>query len=335
MSRKKRRQEREAQAAAGGGVPHISRDMLLSRLSIVPPAPAGRPAAESRPAVEFSTVIVNYKSRAALIECIGSLEVDTGGVAYETVVVDNESNDGAVAMLERTFPKVRTIANQENVGFARAVNQGIEATTGEFVLIVNPDCFIERGSIAAMLGYLRSHPRTGVVGPRMVGRDGRLQYSARGFPDHLTFMFNRYSFLTRLFPRNPYSRRYLLSDWDHASVRAVDWLSGACLMARRTAIDEVGPMDGAFFMFNEDVDWCRRMKTGGWDVVYVPEAVVRHDIGASRRKVPARIIIERHRGMIHYFHKHHPANPLVGFFTDTMIRLRGGLMLVANALRFR
>ena len=335
MSRKKRGEEREARAAAGGGVPQVTHDMLLSRLAIVPAAPPARPTPESRPALELSTVIVNYKSRAALIECIGSLEVDTGGLAYETVVVDNESDNGTLATLERTFPKVRTIANPENVGFARAVNQGIEATTGEYVLIVNPDCFIERGSIAAMLGYLRSHPRTGVVGPRMVGRDGRLQYSARGFPDHLTFLFNRYSLLTRLFPRNPYSRRYLLSDWDHASVRAVDWLSGACLMVRRAAIEEVGPMDGAFFMFNEDVDWCRRMRAGGWDVVYVPEAMVRHDIGASRRKVPAKLVIERHRGMIHYFHKHHPSSAIVMFFTDTMIRLRGGLMLLANALRFR
>jgi len=334
MSPKKPRSEEDAQAAAAGGVPPVSREMLMSRLAIVPTAP---PPAETRPApaFELSVVIVNYKSRTALLECLGSLEVDGGGIARETVVVDNESGDGTVAALERSFPRVRTIANQENVGFARAVNQGIAATTGDYVLLVNPDCFIERGSIAAMLGYLRSHPRTGVVGPRMIGRDGRLQYSARGFPDHLTFLFNRYSLLTRLFPRNPWTRRYLLSDWDHVSVRPVDWLSGACLMVRRAAIDEVGRMDEAFFMFNEDVDWCRRMKSAGWDIVYVPEAVVRHDIGASRRKVPARLVIERHRGMIHYFHKHHPTNPVVALFTDTMIRLRGTLMLVANALRFR
>jgi N-acetylglucosaminyl-diphospho-decaprenol L-rhamnosyltransferase len=172
-----------------------------------------------------------------------------------------------------------------------------------------------------------------VVGPRMIGRDGKLQYSARSFPDHFTFFFNRYSLLTRLFPRNQYSRRYLLSDWDHASVRSVDWLSGACLLVRRTAIDQVGPMDESYFMFNEDVDWCRRMKQGGWDIVYVPEAMMHHDIGASRRKVAPKVIIERHRGMIHYFHKYHPANPFVTFVADSAIRLRAGLMLAANALR--
>jgi GT2 family glycosyltransferase len=367
MSRKKRDPEPEEPPVIRG-VPRVSRELLLSRLAIVPsqpqgqppgqplgqppgqapgqppgqgqapdPAPAARPvpAPHPAPAFELSMVIVNYRSRAALTECLGSLEVDTGGIAKETVVVDNESSAEAAAAIGRDFPRVRTIANPENVGFARAVNQGIAATTGEYVLLVNPDCFIERGSIPAMLGYLRSHPRTGMVGPRMIGRDGRLQYSARGFPDHLTFLFNRYSILTRLFPRNPWSRRYLLSDWDHASLRPVDWLSGACMLVRRTAIDEVGPMDEAFFMFNEDVDWCRRMKTAGWEVVYVPDALVRHDIGASRRKVPARIILERHRGMIHYFHKHHPTNPVLSFLADTLIRLRGGLMLVANAVRFR
>lgn len=283
--------------------------------------------------MDLSTVIVNYRSRIPLLDCVASLAVDAAGYKHEIVVVDNDPAGGTLEELARRFPKVRGIANAENVGFARAVNQGIAATTGTFVMIVNPDCFVERGSTTALVGYLRAHPRTGVVGPRMIGRDGKLQYSARSFPEPLTFLFNRYSLLTRLFPRNKYSRRYLLSDWDHASVRSVDWLSGACLMVRRSAIEEVGPMDEKYFMFNEDVDWCRRMKLGGWDVVYVPEAMMHHDIGASRRKVAAKVIIERHRGMIHYFHKYHPANPLVRFAADTIIRLRAGLMLAANALR--
>jgi len=285
--------------------------------------------------MDLSTVIVSYKSRGALIDCLASLELDAAAYEHETVVVDNDPSDGTLEEVARRFPKVRGIANAENVGFARAVNQGIAATIGAHVLILNPDCFIEHGSLAALIGYLRAHPRTGVVGPRMTGRDGKLQYSARSFPDPLTFLFNRYSLLTRLFPGNRFSRRYLLSDWDHASVRPVDWLSGACLMVRRTAIDQVGPMDEAYFMFNEDVDWCRRMKQGGWEVVYVPEAMIHHDIGASRRKVAAKVIVERHRGMIHYFHKYHPSNPVVTFLADTLIQLRAGLMLAVNAIKPR
>jgi hypothetical protein len=285
--------------------------------------------------MDLSTVIVNYKSRRVLIDCLASLEMDAADYEHETVVVDNDPSAGALEEIARRFPKVRGIANTENVGFARAINQGIAATTGAYVMVLNPDCFIEHGSLAALIGYLRAHPRTGVVGPRMIGRDGKLQYSARAFPDPLTFLFNRYSLLTRLFPGNPYSRRYLLSDWDHASVRPVDWLSGACLMVRRTAIDQVGPLDEAYFMFNEDVDWCRRMKQGGWEVVYVPEAMIHHDIGASRRRVAAKVIVERHRGMIHYFHKYHPSHPVVTFLADTLIQLRAGVMLAANAIKPR
>ena len=285
--------------------------------------------------MDLSTIIVNYKSRRALLDCLGSLELDTAGLDREIVVVDNHPADGTLEVLAQRYPRVRGIANAENVGFARAVNQGIAATTGEFVLVLNPDCFVEQGSIPALIGYLRAHPKTGVVGPRMVGEDGSLQYSARSFPDHFTFLFNRYSLLTRLFPRNRHSRRYLLLDWDHRSVRSVDWLSGACLMVRRTAIDQVGPMDEAYFMFNEDVDWCRRMRQGGWDVVYVPEALIHHDIGASRRKVDPKVIVERHRGMIHYFHKHHPSSPVVTFLADNVIRLRAGIMLAANAIKPR
>jgi len=285
--------------------------------------------------MELSTVVVTYRSRATVLQCLAALEVDAAGVDHETVVVDNDSGDGVLEGIARDFPQVRGIANRENVGYARAINQGIATTTGEFVLAMNPDCVLEPGSLAALIGHLRAHPRTGVAGPMILDSDGTLQYSARSFPDHLTFLFNRYSLLTRLFPGNRFSRRYLLTDWDHASVREVDWLSGACLMVRRAAIDQVGAMDERFFMFNEDVDWCRRMKLAGWAVTYTPQARVVHHIGASRKKVAPKVIVERHRGMIHYFHKHHPANPVVTFLVDAFILLRAGLMLTANALRPR
>jgi GT2 family glycosyltransferase len=221
------------------------------------------------------------------------------------------------------------------VGYARAVNQGIHATSGTFVLVMNPDCEPRAGTVGALLGRLRAQPRAAMVGPRILNPDGTLEYSARAFPDHLTFLFNRYSLLTRLFPGNPFSRRYLLTDWDHLSAREVDWLSGACLMVRREAIERVGGMDEAFFMFNEDVDWCRRMKQAGWINEYAPEAVVIHHIGASRRRVAPRVIVARHRGMIHYFHKHHPTNPVLRALADSLIVIRAGLMLARNTLKPR
>jgi GT2 family glycosyltransferase len=285
--------------------------------------------------MELSIVVVNYRTLDQLLVCLESLQADARDVRTEIVVVDNDSRDGCGEILKRRFPEARLIANTANLGYARAVNQGIRATRGEFVLVMNPDCEVRRGALEALIGYLRANSGVAVAGPKILNPDGSIEFSARMFPDHFTFLFNRYSLLTRLFPGNPFSRRYLLTDWDHASVREVDWVSGACLLVRREAIERVGPMDEAFFMFNEDVDWCRRMKLAGWSVCYVPGAVVVHHIGASRRKVQSRVIYARHLGMIHYFHKHHPTNPLVSFFADALIMARAGLMMAANALRLR
>ena len=283
----------------------------------------------------LSTVIVHYRTLATLPACLRAIAVSSEGLETETVVVDNHSGDGVAEVLARDFPRVRLLNNPGNFGYARAVNRGIAETSGEFVLVMNPDCTLDPGAVGALIGHLRAHPRSAIVGPRIVNPDGSLEYSARAFPDHLAFLFNRYSLLTRWFPGNPYSRRYLLTDWDHATVRDVDWLSGACLMVRREAIRQVGPMDERFFMFNEDVDWCRRMKLAHWTVTYVPEAGAVHHVGASRRRVAARVIVERHRGMIHYFHKHHPTNPVLTFLADTLIMVRAGVMLAHNAFRPR
>ena len=283
----------------------------------------------------LSAIIVHYKTLDALPACLRALVAGTAGLDLETVVVDNDSRDGVAELLAREFPAARLLTNSANVGYARAVNRGLAETTGEFVLVMNPDCTLEPGAARWLVEHLRAHPRIAIAGPRILNPDGTLEYSARAFPDHSAFLFNRYSLLTRLFPNNPFSRRYLLTDWDHASVRDVDWLSGACLMVRREAIRQVGPMDERFFMFNEDVDWCRRMKLAGWKVTYVPEARAVHHVGASRKRVAARVIVERHRGMIHYFHKHHPTHPALSLLADALILVRAGVMLTQNALRPR
>lgn len=287
--------------------------------------------------MDLSVILVSYRSPALLLAGLRALraDADASGLALDVVVVDNDSRDDTLETLAREAPGVRVIANRENAGYARAVNQGLAATTGEFVLVLNPDCEVHPGALRALLDHMAANPRAALAGPRIVNPDGSLEYSARSFPDHLTFLFNRYSLLTRLFPGNPFSRRYLLSGWDHASARSVDWITGACMMARRAAVAEVGGMDEAFFMFNEDVDWCRRMGQAGWTVDYDPAAVVMHHVGASRSRVAARVIWGRHLGMIHYFRKHHPTNPLLALPAEGLILLRGVVMIVLNALRSR
>jgi len=290
--------------------------------------------------MELSAVVIHYKSPNVLVACLRALAADTHppgiagpGPETEVVVIDNDSRDGTPARITAEFPRVRMIANTENVGYARAVNQGIAATTAPFVLVLNPDCVIPPGTLRTLLDYLAAHPRTALAAPKILNDDGSLDYTARAFPTGWALLFNRYSLLHSLFPNNPWSRQYMLLDWDHTTARDVDWVSGAFMLVRREAIDQVGGMDEAFFMFNEDVDWCRCFQNAGWKVTYVPEATITHHVGASKSRVAPRVIWSRHLGMIHYYRKHHRPNPLALGIVSLLVVLRAGVMLIGNALK--
>jgi len=187
--------------------------------------------------------------------------------------------------------------------------------------------------LATMVGYLDAHPAVGAAGARLLESDGRLQYSCRRFPGYLTIFFGRYAVLTRLLPGNAASRDYLYLDWDHRSVREVDWVSGACLIVRREVLASVGGFDEDYFLFVEDMDWCRRIRDAGWSIVYLPDAVVTHHIGASRGPVPAWIVRARHRGMWRYVQKHFGAPWPARLVIAAALALRAGLLVAANALR--
>ena len=284
--------------------------------------------------MDLSIVVVTYQSRDHILACLRSLESalrSEGGspLTWECVVVDNDSRDGGPELVERELPWARVVRTGGNLGYAKAVNRGLAETSGRSVLVSNPDCIWETGSIARLEAWLGSHARCGIAAPRIHNTDGSLEYSARAYPTPFAFLFNRYSLMSRLFPRNPWTRRYLLLDWDHSSPRGVDWVSGAAMLVRREAVADVGGMDEAFFMFNEDVDWCRRMNLAGWSVDYVPDARVVHHIGASEG-TSDRVILERHRGMIHYFRKHHPAPAPLDALAATLIMARARLMMALN-----
>ena len=283
--------------------------------------------------MDVSVIVVYYRSPAAMRTCLAALPAALAGRAAEVSGVDNASGDGLADEIRRTHPGVRLLANAENVGFARGVNRGLAEARGRCLLLLNPDTRLEPGAVERLAAWLDAHPGTGAVGPRIVDPDGSLQLSCRRFPTHWTGFFNRYSLLTRLFPGNPWSRAYLMLDFDHASTRTVDWISGACLMTRRDVVDRVGPMDEAFFLFNEDVDWCRRMHDAGYDVVYLPAAVCMHEVGASRGAIPAWLIWRRHQGMSHYFRKHHPGPWPWMALTDLGIFARAVLQIALQPLR--
>ncbi len=288
-------------------------------------------------ALDLSVVIVNYNALAYVRRCLASLGEGARGLAWEAVVVDNASREPGVEALASEFANVRVLRRARNDGFAAGANAGIRAAHADAVFLLNPDTRVMPDAASTLLCYLRAHPDVGIVAPKLVNPDGSLQLSCRRFPTLWAGLFNRYSLLTRLFPGNRFSTAYLMTDWDHACARDVDWVSGAAMMAPRAALECVGGFDEGYFFAMEDVDLCRRMHDAGLRVVYLPTAVVEHRIGGSSSTVPARALIARHRGMWRYYRRYLRRNPpldaLVAGGIAARCALQLGLMVAGTSRR--
>lgn len=246
-------------------------------------------------AQDVAAVVVSYNVAELLVDCVASLRAD--GVE-RIVVVDNDSTDGSVAAVRAADPGVHVVALDTNTGFGAGVNRGVADTTEPFVLVMNPDVEVEPGSTKVLLDALAGDPGLALVGPRIETPEGELYPSARTFPDWRDAA--GHAFLHFVWPANPFSRRYRMLDWDHGDARVVDWVAGTHLLVRRSAWDEVGGFDEAFFMYLEDVDLCWRLARAGWRVGYEPAARVRHAIGRSTDQTPYRMIAAHHRSLLRY-----------------------------------
>lgn len=283
--------------------------------------------------MDLTVIIVTYNSGPNPGRLLADLAREAEILDLEVMVIDNASTDGFHDTFRAEHPWARFRENACNLGFARACNQGLRQGRGRYLMLLNPDTRVKAGCLRAMVDYLDESPEVGAVGPKILNPDGTIQLSARSKQGPEAFLFNRYSLLTRLWPSNVCSRRYLLSDWDHDSVREVDWLSGAALMVRREAIERAGLMDERFFLFHEDVDWCQRIKAEGLKVVFYDRAEVFHEIGISKNKASLRLLQIRHRSMILYVHKYYRRwGPLL-WLADLAIGLRFGLLAASNLFR--
>jgi len=282
--------------------------------------------------IDVSVLVVSYNSASVLPRCLDSVARQTAGLTLETTVIDNASSDGS-ADLARARPDVRVIANPVNRGFAAAVNQGLGATAGRYVLWLNPDAALVGDGLRALVAYMDAHPTVGIAGPRILDPDGGLQRSARAFPSYDWAVGHRHSLLTRLFPNNPYSRRYLLSDLDPSRPRAVDWVSGAALLHRRALAEGIGGLDETFFMYCEDVDFCLRARRAGWTTAYHPGLVVEHEVAGSTRSRTRAMLVERHRSLWRYYKKHFRRSPFVDPVAWSAIWGRCGLVIAQDAAR--
>ena len=254
-----------------------------------------------------SVVIVNFNAGERLRECVESLHAHLTGLDWECVVVDNASADGSAESIEGRYERVVVHRNAENVGFGRAVNQGIEATVGDLLLVLNPDCEIRPGLVQRLWPELNADPKCAIVGPRIVNHDGSVQGSARGDPTLFTGLFGRSTLLTRLLPGSRLARsnvRATEAIESGASSVEVDWVSGACMLARRTAVTSVGGFDERYFLYWEDADLCLRLRRDGHVIKYVPGASVVHHVGESSRSAPSQSIVAFHRSAYLYYATH-------------------------------
>lgn len=237
-------------------------------------------------AVELSVVVVNWNGGEGLLRCLEAAIAALEGRRCELWLVDNASHDGSAEGAAARFPEARLLRNSRNLGFARAANQALSRSAGQCTLLLNPDVVLTREALDKLLAALASDPRIGIVGGPSVDRAGQ---PAPGFE-----------------PSYPGARRREVTGAHGSLCRDVAWVSAACLLARREMIAEVGLLDEGFFMYYEDVDWCFRARQAGWRVVWVPEAVVAHELGGSARLVPAAETARRAAASrLHFWRKYY------------------------------
>jgi hypothetical protein len=225
--------------------------------------------------MDLSIIILNYQQKGLVKYCLKGLLVLNLPLKHEIIVVDNASGDGLKEMLDNEIMGVKFVAADKNRGYGAGNNLGIAKAQGEFILILNPDVRLNAEAIMGMYEFFKKNPRAGLVGPKILNPDGSLQYTCSRFPD-FRLPFYRRTFFGKTTAGQKWNERYLMMDWDHNEARPVDWLFGACLMVKRQAIDKVGLFDERYFLYMEDLDWCRRFWEQGLEVWYLPEAKAIH-----------------------------------------------------------
>jgi GT2 family glycosyltransferase len=240
-----------------------------------------------------AAVVVTYNGQPWVEKCLGSL------AGVQVVVVDNGSTDGTVEAVRDGYPAVRLV-EAENRGLAAGWNLGIRETDTRYVLLLNSDAWLVGDALSRLVAFADRRPEAAVVGPRLLNPDGSLQRSVRGFPT-LWRLATEYFFLRKLAPRSEALNGFYAGGFDHDEVREAEFVMGACMLVRRTAIERVGLLDEDYFLFSEEADWCYRFRAAGWQVVFFPGAECVHVGGASHG---GRLYRENLRGHLLFFSKH-------------------------------
>lgn len=276
--------------------------------------------------MDVSIIVVSFNAREMLVRCLNSILTTVLGPSYEIVVVDNASKDGSPQLVASEYPQARLIDNETNLGFARANNQGIAVSSGRYILLLNSDAVLLPGTVRTMIDFMDAHQQVGVVGAQLLNPDGSFQGSYADFPSLLGELLLLSKLAHLVYP--PTYPSYPAEQSREG--RDVDWVSGACLMARRSAMDVVGLLDEGYFMYTEETDWCYRMRAAGWSVHYLPDAKVIHWSGQSAVSEPERKRSQLYRSKWLFMQKHSGRAAATIFYVS--VRIASALKLVAWAL---
>lgn len=279
---------------------------------------------------KVSVVIVNWNARKYLLECLGSLASGAYKGELEVIVVDNNSADGSQDAVRQEFPGVKLICNSDNLGFAKANNIGIRQCTGHYIALINSDVNVKKDCITYLVDYLEKNKIVGMVGPRIIGGDGKQQHSCRGFPS-VWNMVCRALALDAMFPNSRWTTGYQLPHRPDNKCSEVDILSGCFWLARRSAVEKVGLLDEAFFIYGEDMDWCKRFWAAGWPLVYVPFTESTHYGGASSANAPQRFFVEMQKADLQYWMKHHSSGTVLVY--KAIVLLHHGVRVLGHSVK--
>lgn len=255
--------------------------------------------------MDLLVIVVNWNTRDLLAQCLESVYANPPDCDYEVLVVDNGSTDGSPAVIRERFPNVRLIGNSANVGFARANNQGIRASSGRSVLLLNSDTIVQSGALAQMVACMDSNPQAGLLGANILNPDGTPQRCYGKFPS----VVSEAAYAWGLENRFPFKYRFGGTGTIRDEFVETDWVLGAAMLVRRQVLDQVGLLDESYFMYSEEIDLAYRIKKAGWKVCVLRDAEIIHLGGQSTKQVPAEMKAQLFRSKVKYFRKHHGEIP--------------------------
>ena len=270
---------------------------------------------------ELSIIITNYNVKDYLRDCLSSINKNFSSSDAETIVIDNSSSDGSPEFIEKNFPRVKLIRNHINLGYAKANNQGIKEAKGEFILLLNPDTVILPGAMDILRDEMRFTPTVGAIGPALLSGENHFQVS-----------FGReISFCNEVLQKSLLNHYFRLKLKKMQKKREVAWLSGACILTRRSLLEEIGLFDEDFFLFFEDIDLCRRIRKNGWELIFLPQAKIFHMGGGSTAKLKKPSLYHYRKSQLIYYKKH--GSRLSIFLLHVYLRINFALLYISNLFK--